>query len=108
MRPVGRHTSERASAIEAAPRPSVRRTLVLSLFIALSIVAWGVLVYEAIDFGRQARAGDSTMWKWLVVAAVGAVLCLFLTMVLAGRLVGHLRGRPVTPPRLPGGRRAAR
>ncbi len=96
----------------------------------LAVVAWGYLVYAAIDFGTSARAGDSTAWWFLALAALGAVACLFLGLVLVTRIsraVGLTRGpdprTPATPaepagptaapgpggaPPTPGGRRAAR
>ncbi len=110
MRPVGRHSGERA-----APDPSRRtpkgRIALLSLFVMVTLVAWGVLVLAAIDFGREARSGEPTAWTFLVLAAVGAAACLFLTLILgcaAGRAGARARDAPPRPPRVPGGRRAAR
>ena len=90
------------------------------------MVAWGYLVYAAIDFGSTARGGDGAAWWFLGVASVGAVACLFFGLMLAARLLRRLgitsapapradRLRPVAdarieskPPRPVGGRRAAR
>ena len=82
----------------------------LSLLVTLTLVAWGVLVFAAIDFGREARSGEPDAWTFLGLAAAGATACLFVTMILGAKLVGLVRGRTATapPPRLPGGRRAAR
>jgi hypothetical protein len=81
-----------------------------------SIVAWGYLVYLAIDFGTSARGGESRAWWFLGLSSLGAVLCLFLGLVLVARLLRALgitapppsHDAPPTPTRTPGGRRAAR
>jgi hypothetical protein len=84
----------------------------LALGITAAVVAWGYLVYLAIDFGTAARDGDTTGWWMLALATVGAIACLFVGMLLGSRFVQRLRGSgppaPVRPPRTPGGRRAAR
>ncbi len=74
------------------------------------MVAWGYLVYVAIDFGTSARNGDARGWWFLVLAAAGAIACLFVAMMLGTRFVQRLRAgtEPDAPPRAPGGRRAAR
>ncbi len=97
----------------------------------LAVVAWGYLVFAAIDFGATARSGDSRAWIFLALASLGAVACLFVGLLLVSRLLHHLGiggqaarpkpptpgGAPVTPPpprapgstaRPAGGRRAAR
>ena len=60
----------------------------LSLLVTVTLVAWGVLVFAAIEFGRDARSGDSQAWTFLALAAAGATACLFVTMILGARLVG--------------------
>jgi hypothetical protein len=50
-------------------------------------VAWGFLVWAAIDFGRSARGGDSGRWVYLAVASVGAVACLFVALLLVTLLL---------------------
>ena len=100
----------RSSAQPPVRRPSRRRILVLSVLVTVTLVAWGVLVFAAIDFGREARSGDSAAWTFLVLAGLGAAACLFLTMSLGARLVALVRGRqntPDRPARVPG-RRVAR
>jgi hypothetical protein len=93
--------------------------LLLALAITACVVAWGYLVYAAIDFGSTARGGDRTAWWFLALASVGAVACLFVGLMLVARLVRRLgitRGpsatndvsSPPDPPRPVGGRRAAR
>ncbi len=91
--------------------------LLLAVGITLSLVAWGYLVIAAIDFGATARHDDkSSAWVLLGVASAGAMLCLFLTFMLAIRLsraLGlsshHHEPRPRRDPGTPkGGKRAAR
>ena len=53
----------------------------------VALVAWGALVWVAIDFGRSARSGDSAKWGYLAVASVGAVACLFLCLWLLTMLL---------------------
>ena len=92
MTPVGRHTGERAEDEAPPPRPPRRRIFVLSLLVTLTLVAWGVLVYAAIDFGREARSGEPDAWTFLAIAGVGAAACLFVTMIL-GHAAGRARAR---------------
>ena len=84
--------------------------LFLALGITASVVAWGYLVYLAIDFGTSARNGDNRGWAFLALATVGAIACLFLALTLGTRFVARLRASspPPPPPQAPGGRRAAR
>ena len=60
--------------------------LVLAVGITLCVVAWGYLVYAAIDFGSAARhEGETSAWGYLAVAAVGAVAFLILGLILVAR-----------------------
>ncbi|GAB2773595.1 hypothetical protein GCM10027020_28630 [Nocardioides salsibiostraticola] len=52
----------------------------------LAVVAWGYLVFAAIDFGTQARAGRSSAWWLLALASIGAVACLFVGLMLIAQL----------------------
>jgi hypothetical protein len=82
---------------------------VLALGITAAVVAWGYLVYLAIDLGTTARNGESTAWWLLALATIGAIACLFVAMMLGTRLVSRIRaGSPPPPSGPPGGRRAAR
>ena len=92
---------------------------VLALAITGCVVAWGYLVYLAIDFGTSARAGESSAWGLLVLASLGAVACLFAGLLFVSRLLRALgmtshdedtEASEPTPaaPRVAGGRRAAR
>lgn len=84
----------------------------------LCIVAWGYLVLAAIDFGSNARSGDTGAWWFLALASVGAVACLFIGLILVARILARLRAdaappgpdavEPAPAPRPVGGRRAAR
>ncbi|MFC7492749.1 MULTISPECIES: hypothetical protein [unclassified Nocardioides] len=100
--------------------------LLLALGITACVLAWGYLVYAAIDFGATARGGDARAWWFLAIASVGAVACLFFGLMLVALLTRRLGiSRPPTPrgsaestetdggsddepPRPIGGRRAAR
>ena len=107
--------------------------LLLALGITGCVIAWGYLVYAAIDFGTEAREGDSGAWWFLALASVGAVACLFAGLMLVARLSRALGitsappthktdlevaelAHPDPPPgptgsgpsKAPGGRRAAR
>lgn len=53
----------------------------------LALVAWGFLVWAAIDFGRTARGGDGQAWLFLAIASLGAVACLFLALMLGTLLL---------------------
>ncbi|GEP37640.1 hypothetical protein NPS01_13030 [Nocardioides psychrotolerans] len=98
----------------------------LALGVTGAVAAWGYLVYAAIDFGSEARGGDSGAWLFLGLASVGAVACLFLGFLLVARLLRRLGitqapartltapviedgARPDAPPNTPpGGHRAIR
>lgn len=62
----------------------------LAAGITVSVVAWGFLVYSAIDFGISARSGDDRAWWFLALASLGAVACLFLAFMLLARLARTL------------------
>lgn len=82
----------------ARPRRGFRADLaLLALGVTLAVVAWGYLVFAAIDFGTSARGGDSAAWGFLALAAVGAVACLFVGLMLLARLLralGIISGPP--------------
>jgi len=112
-------SGKRAAPRRAAKRPSRLRPSLLALAagVTLAVVAWGYLVYAAIDFGSSARGGESAAWGFLALASVGAVACLFVALMLIPRLMHRLREHGTsatstpTPPDLPrplGGRRASR
>lgn len=89
--------------------------LALAVGITLCVVAWGYLVYLAIDFGTSARSGESGSWALLALASIGAIACLFTGLLLIARLMRALGitsapDEPSEPaaPRVPGGHRAAR
>jgi hypothetical protein len=61
--------------------------LFLTIGVTVGVVAWGYLVRAAIDFGIQARNGDSGAWLYLGLACLGAVACLFGGLMLVARLL---------------------
>ena len=89
----------------------------LGAAITLCVVAWGYLVYAAIDFGTAAREGSSSAWTFMALACLGAIACLFVGLLLVSRLMRALgitsppspTDSPAPPgPRPVGGKRAAR
>lgn len=104
MTAVGKHTGE---PVEESGPPLRKRLLALTLGVTATLVAWGFLVWAAIDFGGKARDGESLGWLFLLLATLGATACLFVTMILTQKLLGTLRGEAPRPP-TPGGKRAAR
>lgn len=78
-------------------RPPVGRILLLALGVTVTAVAWGYLVFAAIDFGTAARSGDDRGWLFLAAASLGAVACLFTTLILLARGVRLLGGREAAP-----------
>jgi hypothetical protein len=72
----------------------------LALGTTLAAVGWGYLVYAAVDFGSNARGGDSQAWGFLALAAVGAAACLFVALLLIARILRAL-GAPPKPPEPP-------
>jgi RsiW-degrading membrane proteinase PrsW (M82 family) len=103
---VGTHTRAQEPAY-VATKPPRRRIFLLALLLTATLVAWGVLVYAAIDFGGEARSGEPTAWTLLAITTVGAAACLFVTLILGSRLLALVRGRPA-PVRPKGGHRATR
>lgn len=119
---VGHTQGKRAGTRRGAKPPRTFRPALLALAggVTLAVIAWGYLVFAAIDFGSSARGGDNRAWWFLGLAALGAVACLFIGLMLVVRL---LRGLGITSapsahtpdsapsqvaPPPPGGRRAAR
>jgi len=112
---------KRAGSRRGAPpsRTLNKAPLVIGAAITLCVVAWGYLVYAAIDFGTAAREGSSSAWTYMGLACLGAIACLFVGLLLVARL---MRALGITPapsasdpdspapsgPRPVGGKRAAR
>jgi hypothetical protein len=96
------------------PRTLSKAALALGAGITLCVVAWGYLVYAAIDFGTAARGGSGgTAWLLMGLASLGAIACLFVGLLLVVRLMRALGitsgpDTPDVPPRPVGGKRAAR
>lgn len=89
--PVGtqgkRAGSRRAPKKARSFQPSL---LGLAVGVTVAVIAWGYLVYAAIEFGASARAGESQAWVFLAVASLGAVACLFIGLMLIARLLRRL------------------
>ena len=89
--------------------------LFLGAAITVCVIAWGYLVYAAIDFGTAAREGSGgATWAFMGLASLGAIACLFVGLLLVTRLMRSL-GITAPPPSSPeqvarpvGGKRAAR
>ncbi|MEO5651546.1 MAG: hypothetical protein ABIN79_14035 [Marmoricola sp.] len=127
---MSKHSGTRA--VRPPSRVPRRQLLVLAAGITATLVVWGVLVFAAIEFGKQARSGETQGWVFLALATVGAAVCLFVTLILGSKAFEVLGTRvapaesgaglapgsdqpasssgpsPATLPRVPGGRRAAR
>lgn len=81
------------SGKRAAGKASVaipRQAYPLGAGVLAAVAAWGTLVWLAISFGGSARSGDASAWAFLALAAVGAVACLFLGLMLGARLLEAL------------------
>lgn len=93
---------KRAGARRGA-RPKRRfrpRVLAYAVAITALVIGWGYLVWAAIDFGVDARGGDSRAWGFLGLAALGAAACLFAGLMIIARLMRALGG--VAEPRSDG------
>ena len=86
---------KRAAAKQKRKRTFRPALAALALGVTASLVAWGYLVWAAIDFGATARGGDEDAWMWLGVASLGAVVCLFVGLMLVAWL---LRALGITSP----------
>ena len=88
-RPIGHngHVTEQERPTEL----SNLRVLSVATGMTVTVILWGVLVFAAIDFGRDARDGAAVNWLYLLVAALGAVGCMFLAIMLGARLQTMMR-----------------
>jgi hypothetical protein len=100
---VGKHTGTPA---EPVPLPR-RRLFTLALGVTLTLVAWGFLVWAAIDFGSRARDGEQLAWAFLALATIGATACLLVTLILVTKVLATVRGEAEPRAGVPGGRRRA-
>jgi len=100
---MGKHTGVASDPVRSG------RTARFVLGIVITFAAWAVLVYYAIELGSQVRSGNAEAWVLLVIAVVGAICCLFLSLLLGTRIVETTRAeRAARPPHPAGGRRARR
>ncbi len=63
-----------------------RDVLVYAVSIVASAVVWGLLVFLAIRWGADARAGEGPGWVAFGLVSAAAVACLFGGLILATRL----------------------
>ena len=91
--------SRKAPRSARTRRPLDPKLLVYAAGVTFCVVAWGYLVYAAIDFGGSARAGRSAAWMLLLIACIGAACCLFAGLMLAVRALTLLG--IVSPPPAP-------
>lgn len=111
-------TGKRVGARAARPKLSLNPlALGMGAGITGCVIAWGYLVYAAIDFGTAARGGSgSGAWGLMALASLGAIACLFAGLMMASWLLRltSITSAPEsddalpTPPRRPGGKRIAR
>ena len=80
-------TAGRHSAPVAQSRPPVRLLIGYAVGVLACAAAWVFLVRAAIDFGVTARGGEGVGWVFMVLAGLGAIGCLLLGLLLAGRVL---------------------
>ena len=100
MCPVGQQSGGRRKGTRKgarAPRRFRTDVLALALGVTVALIAWGYLVHAAIDFGSDARDGESAAWLFLLLAAIGAAACLFVALLLGARTARALAAGPVSP-----------
>lgn len=101
-------SGKRAGARKGAKQQTKisRTALLLALAITVCVVAWGYLVWLAVDFGAAARGGETGAWALLAIACIGAAASLFVGLLLVVRLLRSLGilAAPDTPPSTPGRR----
>ena len=93
MLPVAGSTGGKRAGSRRGPRRKKQFSpalFLLALGITACVVAWGYLVYAAIDFGSTARSGNDTAWWFLALASLGAVACLFVGLMLVARVTRRL------------------
>ncbi|MCA1981400.1 hypothetical protein [Nocardioides nematodiphilus] len=79
------------------PRRFRRDVFALASGVTIALIAWGYLVFAAIDFGKDARDGDGAGWVFLLLAAIGAAACLFVALLLGARVIRALSGAAPGP-----------
>lgn len=85
MATAGKRAGSRRGAKQRT-RPS-RTAILQCLGITVCVVAWGYLVFAAIDFGSTAREGDNRAWGFLALACAGAAACLFAGLILGAKVL---------------------
>lgn len=90
MLPMADRGGRRRADAAGSTRGAVLALALLLAGAAVAALAWFVLVRAAIDFGGEARDGESLAWLFLAAAALGAIACLALALVLASRAAAEL------------------
>ncbi len=67
------------------------------LFMAAALVAWGALVWFAIELGSRARGGEQRAWWLMGAISVAAIACLFVALMIAARTLRTLQGTKTAP-----------
>lgn len=62
------------------------------LFMTAALVAWGALVWFAIELGSRARGGEQRAWWLMGATSVGAIACLFVALMIGARTLRTLEG----------------
>lgn len=89
MTPVAGNRGGSRRGPRARPRLS-GGALGLSAAVAVLVLAWIYLVTVAIDLGSEARGGRGEAWWLLGLASLGAVACLFGSLMLVLRILRNL------------------
>ncbi len=77
---------------EPAKRPPGPAKLLgaIAAGVVVASLCWFLLVLAAIDFGGEARNGNSTAWVLMVAASAGAIGCLVLVMLLGNKALSAI------------------
>ncbi|MCY7396558.1 MAG: hypothetical protein LH468_10470 [Nocardioides sp.] len=66
------------------------RALAMTAGVLVAVLAWAVLVLAGIRFGQSARDGERAGWVFMLIAALGAVACLFVALILGSKVLRSL------------------
>jgi len=84
--------SRRGATRTRHPRTRTAFAFLLTAFaVTAAILAWGYLVYTAIQHGQSWRAGDRDAWRIVAAAGIGAAGCLLIALMLIARCFRLMR-----------------